>query len=371
MDIITQYQSGQSIIEISKQYNCTVDKIRWLLKKNNVLELRKIGKYKFDENKIIEYYKNDISIKDISLKYSTSTSPIIKILKKHNVRKPNWLKTLPYSLSILVRDKKYFQELVDREITQKNIMKYLNCGQGMVVSLFKYHGIKNNNGIGRSLIKQKQSEISCTIENFKILYLKERLSLTDIAKKFAISVSYLRKIIKEKWKINDLLRKGHETRTSEIYNKYKNDVKFLQKKVDDNCTIVEIANQLDCCKDTIFKLLKKHKIDIPIKYRSMHEKEIADFVKRLLPKTDIHTNNKTEIYPYELDIFIPTLKIGIEYCGLYWHSDNNKEKNYHLNKLQRCEENEIQLLTIFEDEYIFNKILVENKIKSILLEFAF
>jgi hypothetical protein len=34
----------------------------------------------------------------------------------------------------------------------------------------------------------------------------------------------------------------------------------------------------------------------------------------------------------EIDIYLPELKLGFEFNGLYWHSNKFKEKNYHLNK---------------------------------------
>lgn len=66
----------------------------------------------------------------------------------------------------------------------------------------------------------------------------------------------------------------------------------------------------------------------------------------------------------EIDIYIPKYKLGIEYNGLYWHSNIFKEKNYHLNKTNLCYDNGIQLLHIFEDEWIIKKDIVKSIIKS-------
>ncbi|MFW6130771.1 MAG: hypothetical protein ACOC56_06250, partial [Atribacterota bacterium] len=53
----------------------------------------------------------------------------------------------------------------------------------------------------------------------------------------------------------------------------------------------------------------------------------------------------------ELDIYLPDFNIAIEYNGLYWHSElNGKDRNYHLNKTNICENENIQLIHIFEDE---------------------
>lgn len=69
----------------------------------------------------------------------------------------------------------------------------------------------------------------------------------------------------------------------------------------------------------------------------------------------------------ELDIYVPKLNFAIEYNGVYWHSMANKsDKNYHLNKTNKCLSKGIQLFHIFEDEYTHKKDIVESKILTVL-----
>lgn len=81
----------------------------------------------------------------------------------------------------------------------------------------------------------------------------------------------------------------------------------------------------------------------------------------------IHQNRKL-IPPYEIDFVIPSLKMAIEFNGLYYHSDNfgGKGRKYHLNKTERCEQKGYQLLHIFENEYISKYNILKFKLKSIL-----
>jgi hypothetical protein len=65
----------------------------------------------------------------------------------------------------------------------------------------------------------------------------------------------------------------------------------------------------------------------------------------------------------ELDIYIPSKNIAIEFNGLYWHSENFKERKYHLDKSLKCQEQGIQLLHIWEDEWVYKKDII----KSIIL----
>jgi Zn finger protein HypA/HybF involved in hydrogenase expression len=77
-------------------------------------------------------------------------------------------------------------------------------------------------------------------------------------------------------------------------------------------------------------------------------------------------NNNRILNKKEIDIFIPSKNIAIEYNGLYWHSDKFKEKNYHLDKTEKCEKLGIRLVHIFEDELVHTPEIVKSKIKNIL-----
>ena len=78
------------------------------------------------------------------------------------------------------------------------------------------------------------------------------------------------------------------------------------------------------------------------------EDELKDFIKNV--NIDFIENSREIITPLELDIFIPSHNIAIEYNGLYWHSELHKTNDYHLTKTKECENKGIQLIHIFEDE---------------------
>jgi len=68
---------------------------------------------------------------------------------------------------------------------------------------------------------------------------------------------------------------------------------------------------------------------------------------------------------YEIDIYFPEQKIGIELNGIYWHSENSgkKTKEYHLNKTKFFNKKDIQVIHIWDIEWI-NKTDI---VKSLLL----
>jgi len=96
---------------------------------------------------------------------------------------------------------------------------------------------------------------------------------------------------------------------------------------------------------------------------SLSETDITNFCRSYFDK--IYENSGDLIPPYEIDVYIPEIKLGIEFNGLYWHSDlaGNKQSEYHQNKLLLSLQNNIQLVQIFEDEWRDQSDIV----KSILL----
>lgn len=98
--------------------------------------------------------------------------------------------------------------------------------------------------------------------------------------------------------------------------------------------------------------------------RSKPENEVADFVKTLLPTTEIMRSDRTLIAPLELDIYIPDKKFAIEFDGIIWHSETvgKKHRDYHINKTLECEKVGVRLMHIFEHEWINKKEIVKRKI---------
>lgn len=118
---------------------------------------------------------------------------------------------------------------------------------------------------------------------------------------------------------------------------------------------------------TVYSRTGKNKNGCPycnfLSSRSKTEKEIYENLHATYPNKIIEVNNRTLLEGQEIDIYLPEHSLAIEYNGLYWHSENaGKNSTYHYNKWLKCEENNIQLFYIWEDEYKKDK----NKIFSYL-----
>jgi hypothetical protein len=71
---------------------------------------------------------------------------------------------------------------------------------------------------------------------------------------------------------------------------------------------------------------------------------------------DIIDSERELLNGLELDIYIPSHNLAIEFNGLYWHNELHKDKKYHLNKTELCEAKGIQLIHVFEDEWMFTTV---------------
>ena len=98
---------------------------------------------------------------------------------------------------------------------------------------------------------------------------------------------------------------------------------------------------------------------------STGQKQIYDYITNIF-NDDIILNDRKIINPYEIDIYMPSLKLGIEYNGLYWHSQNEtrSDKNRHQNKYIICEKLGINLFQIWEHQWQNNRKLIESMISG-------
>lgn len=90
----------------------------------------------------------------------------------------------------------------------------------------------------------------------------------------------------------------------------------------------------------------------------VHSDEYIQENKRFTAKAEVEIINflgvearKRRLDGVELDIYIPSVDLAIEYNGAYWHSEIFRDRAYHLRKTEYCEANGINLIQIFDHEW--------------------
>lgn len=70
---------------------------------------------------------------------------------------------------------------------------------------------------------------------------------------------------------------------------------------------------------------------------------------------------------YELDYYLPELKLAFEYDGLFFHNEfSSKDSSYHLEKTTKCSQKGVRLVHVFEDEWKKKRRIVEDMVRSII-----
>ena len=114
---------------------------------------------------------------------------------------------------------------------------------------------------------------------------------------------------------------------------------------------------------------------------SYGEKELAEYVSSIYDGT-ILENNRTIIKPRELDIYLPELRLAIEYNGDYWHANPKYYSKDHIigeatakevwkedeQKINRCIKAGIELLVIWEDDWTNRREQVQFELNNIIIE---
>lgn len=110
---------------------------------------------------------------------------------------------------------------------------------------------------------------------------------------------------------------------------------------------------------------------------SYYETEIKDFLisECNIKEEEIVMHERTVLSPLEIDIYIPSRHIGIEFNGDYWHSDAHQKfqdhsgrSTYHQKKSLQAEEKGVFLFHIFEYEWNNNATQsnIKNRLKTLL-----
>lgn len=81
------------------------------------------------------------------------------------------------------------------------------------------------------------------------------------------------------------------------------------------------------------------------------EDEMVQFL-RTIYQGKIIQNDTSVLKPKHLDIYLPEANLAIEHAGLYYHCELFHDRQYHKEKYTRCKEMGIDLITVFEDEWI-------------------
>jgi very-short-patch-repair endonuclease len=171
--------------------------------------------------------------------------------------------------------------------------------------------------------------------------------------------------IKAKLKNTYLQKYGVENPT------YKNFPKNVLDKLNNKNWLLEesnkkcfsqIAKELKISKSTVGVYAKKFNI-APQTFSST---TIEQDIENILIENNINyiKNDRTVLGGKEIDFYLPDFNLGIEVHGLYWHSNQFLNKNYHREKYELAKAAQIDLIQFTEEDVNYSLHIVDSIICS-------
>ncbi len=224
-------------------------------------------------------------------------------------------------------------------------------------TMLERYGVDNTSKLKDNRKKAKQTMLErYGVDNvMKLNSVKEKIKSNN-NKKYGVDWPLSLDVVKEKSNITYIQKYGGRGNASDIIRqKMKNTC--YEKYGDLNFSNREKAKQTMLER---YGELAYHHYCIP------KDTNIEIFVQNILDKYNINyiKNNRSVLKGRELDIYIPSHKFAIEINGCHWHSVKFKPKKYHFEKFKECLNEDIQLLTIWDDQIVGNPKLIESIILS-------
>jgi len=192
------------------------------------------------------------------------------------------------------------------------------------------------------------------------LYVDEFMSAPKLAKMFKCSDVTIMNVLK---------RNAVGVRTSreqQLADAGIRDPKIIGDLYMSGTSTIQIHKAIGCDYETILRVLDSLGIPRNNTYlTSGFEDDVYVELIQIFPDVEIKRNTRKVLSGLELDFYIPEYKLGIEFNGTYWHSDRFVNSKRHFEKWKMCWEQNVILISIWEDDWIKSREAVLNHIKLI------
>lgn len=148
-----------------------------------------------------------------------------------------------------------------------------------------------------------------------------------------------------------------------------NDPDWL-RQTNDHHTLTEMAQLVGCSQSCMSRQFARFGIipkQHPLAYTG-GESQILEFLESL-QVSYVH-RDRSVIPPYEIDVYVPDYRLGIEYHGCFWHSYNHLEttveRQRHQRKHAAAAAANIRLLQFWDVEWAQHPAICQNIIQGVL-----
>ena len=182
------------------------------------------------------------------------------------------------------------------------------------------------------------------------------------------------KEVQEKMKLKEQEKTGRDHHTQRMMSddafETLNDPEKLRSRILSSGSVEMLAMELNIHNSIIYKRIKEFSLsDVNIKTKSSVEDSIEEFLKSIGVKYKKNCR-KTLKNKKELDFLLEDHNLAIEYDSFYYHNIDHPNlkgnTKYHKDKTDECEGLGIQLIHIFQDEWLSKMDIVKSKIKNLV-----
>lgn len=275
--------------QICIKYGITVRQLNYLKEDLNIgSRLKYIKDYDIDRLELEDYYKGH-TLQDTAQHFKLNSGANIKnLLKYYNIKPEKRIKET-FEEAVARIDKNDLAIYYETH-TLAETQAHFDCR--LIQKLLRYYKIP---------YKTKKHEtfydVIARIEQNKFIDDFDKLNIYEIFKKYDIAYTTYRKLI-------------------QYYGLGRKSGIFAFQDA-----------SLSTCEDSLYK-----------------------FLCAIIEKEKIIQHDRNVLNGQELDFYIPSKKLAIEFNGNYWHSDLKKEKKYHFNKSKLADSKGIRLIHIWEYE---------------------
>jgi len=246
----------------------------------------------------------------------------------------------------------------------------------------------NNNPEKGSIIESRKNKLlEKSIEEKIIIENKKREKLINKFGSYGNFINFRKEKIKESslWKhgtehhlsspeiIKSRIGKYKETITQKILESLPKHITYLDRYHNENITGHYIKLHCRNCDEqfSMTRQLVVNRINSGLEVcslcnpilvgKSKGEEEVFEFISSIYRGQILQ---RFRIDGKEIDIYLPDLKIGFEYNGLFWHSNLHKSSQFHLEKTKFFEKIGIKLIHIWEDDWLYKREIIKSIISN-------
>lgn len=175
----------------------------------------------------------------------------------------------------------------------------------------------------------------------------------------------------EEWKVS---RVKNPEKLDEWMSFLSNPTKYLDSKYNELPTLLNLSHDLGVSDTTVSYYINKLGLQNKVKYVLSHmEDNVVSILKHINPGVEIERHCRSIIKPYEIDLYLPQYKVGIECNPTCSHNSSlpfiegqPTPYSYHKMKTDLAQESNIFLFHIFGYEWAHKQDIIESMLRNLL-----